>query len=486
MKLVPIRERLTPLLPGIVLLLFLLQPCLDVLSYWMDTLGMANTLTLALRLVLLLGMVGLGFLLSRRKRRYVLLAGILGAFTACHVYFCGQSGYESLFSDLTNLIRIYQLPLTTLAFHTYLEENRDCLQAIRTGFAACLGLILAVELLSVLTGTEPYTYVNKSIGIRGWFYLPSAQSAILSILVPVAVVYGMERVKLHPVWSFLIGLTAFGMLYCFATRLTYAALLGTACALNASLLLLKWLKGIPAGRAAAAMALCAVLALVLFPVSPMERNQELVGINAGLKQQDIDALVAADDAAAVEAGLTGKDRELASLKSAYEKYLPGVTGRFGLERTAERYGYSTSVSNLSNTRLQKLNYCRFLLEDLPECRLFGLELTKMTFGGEVYDVENDFHGIYYLCGGVGLSLMIAFFAYFVWRIAAALCRDFRFYFTLENAGYGIALICGLAHAYFTAGVLRRPNTTFYLAVILAAVCVLTRREPEEREERHES
>lgn len=484
MQLNRFRERLNPLLPGIVLTLFLLQPCLDVLSYWMDTLDMANTLTLALRLVMLLGMVGLGFLLSRRKGSYLLLALVLGLFTACHVYFCWQSGYESLFSDLTNLIRIYQLPLTTLAFITYLQENEDCLIAIRRGFFLCLGLILAVELLSVLTGTEPYTYVNKQIGIRGWFYLPSAQSAILSILVPVALAYGMERVKLHPVWSFLMGLVAFGMLYCFATRLTYAALLGTACALAASLLLLKWLKGIPAGKAAAAMALCVVLALVLFPVSPMERNTELVGINAGLKQEDINSLVAADDAAAAEAGLTGKDRELASLKSAYETYLPGVTGRFGLERTAQRYGYSTSVEHLSNTRLQKLNYCRMLLEDLPECGLFGLELAKMTFAGEVYDVENDFHGIYYLCGAVGLGLMIAFFAYFVWRIAAALLRDFRFYFTLEAAGYGIALICGAAHAYFTAGVLRRPNTTFYLAVILAAVYVLTR--TAKKEERHES
>jgi hypothetical protein len=226
--------------------------------------------------------------------------------------------------------------------------------------------------------------------------------------------------------------------------------------------------------AAAAMAVCVVLALVLLPVSPMERNTELVAVNAQLKQADIDALIAADDAAAAEAGLTGTEREIASLRSAYEKYLPGVTGRFGLERVAELYDCATSVSVLGDARLQKLNYCRMLLEDLPECRLFGLELGKMTFAGEVYDVENDFHGIYYLCGAVGLVMMIVFFAFFAFRIARALVLDFKRYFTMENAGYGVALICGLAHAYFTAGVLRRPNTTFYLAVILAAVYEITR------------
>lgn len=480
MKIQQLREELTARLPVIVLMLLLIQPCLDVLSYWVDTLGLGNQLTLLLRLVLLLTMVGLGFLLADRRKPYYLTAALLGIFTLCHIWGCVRSGYENPVTDLTNLIRIYQLPLTTLAFVTYLQKNSACLKAIRRGFFGCLVIILAVEILSVITGTNPYTYVNKSIGVRGWFYLPSAQSAILSVLVPVALCYGMERKNLRFGWSLAFCLTAFGMLYFFATRLTYAALLGTASVLLAVLLLLKKVHTLPTGRAALAMALCIVLALVLIPVSPMEQNTELVSVNAQLKQEDILTLVASDDAAAAEAGLTGKERELESLRSAYEKYLPGVTGRFGLARTAERYGYSTSVSNLSNTRLQKLNYCRMLLEDAPVCRFFGLELGKMTHAGEVYDVENDFHGIYYLCGISGLVLMLGFFAFFLWRILAALIRDFRGTFTLENAGYGVALICGLAHAYFTAGVLRRPNTTFYLAVILAAVYLRTVRNPESK------
>ena len=485
MKNTPLREPLVLCLPRIVLMLLLIQPCLDVLSYWMDALGKGNTLTLLLRLGLLMAMVGLGFLLADRKRPYFLMVAILGVFTLCHVWGCIRSGYEDPIHDLTNLIRIYQLPLTVLAFTTFLKMDPECMDAIRKGFFGCLAIILAVNVLSVVTGTNPYTYVNKSIGVRGWFYLPSAQSAILSILVPVAMAFGMDRKKFHPGWTLAVSFAAFAMLYFFATRLTYAALVGTAAAFLVCLLLLKKVHGLPAGKAAAAMALCIALALVLIPVSPMEQNNELVAVNAQLKQEDILNLVAADDAAAAEAGLTGRERELASLRSAYEKYIPGVTGRFGLERTAERYGYSTSVSDLSNTRLQKLNYCSMLLEDAPICRLFGLELGKMTYAGEVYDVENDFHGIYYLCGGAGLILMLGFFAFFALRILTALIRDFRGTFTLENVGWGIALICGVAHAYFTAGVLRRPNTTFYLAVILAAVYIRTARTPVKKEGHHE-
>ena len=66
-----------------------------------------------------------------------------------------------------------------------------------------------------------------------------------------------------------------------------------------------------------------------------------------------------------------------------------------------------------------------------------------------------------------------FLVWFMMRILLALIRDFRGTFTLEAAGCGIALCCALAHAYFTAGVLRRPNVTFYLAVLLAVAYGLT-------------
>lgn len=468
-----IRQGLDPYLPGIILTLFALQPCLDVLSYWMDRLGLGNTLTLALRMLMLGFMVCLGFLLSDRKGSYYLMAGVLGAHALCHGAVVLGYGYLSPVGDLGNLIRIYQLPLTTLVFITLLRRNPRGLLAVRKGFCLSLTLIIGIAILSRITGTDPHTYANKGIGLLGWFYLPSAQSAILSIVIPVAMASWMEQKKLHPGWTVLICLIGFGMLWLFATRLAYAALLGTACAFGATFLILRKTRGEGSLPAAAVMAVFILLALALLHVSPMEKNTELVGINAGLKQEDIHSLVEKDDAAALEAGLSGEERLIASLASAYEKYLPGVTGRFGLERTARRYGYSTSVSHLSNTRLQKLSYCRMLLEDMPACRFFGLELTQMTHNGEVYDVENDFHGIYYLCGYSGLALMAGFLLFFALRIGRVLILDFRKYFTLENAGYGIALICGIAHACFTAGVLRRPNTTFYLAVILAAVYVIT-------------
>ena len=121
-------------------------------------------------------------------------------------------------------------------------------------------------------------------------------------------------------------------------------------------------------------------------------------------------------------------------------------------------------------------------KDQPLARLFGLELYDLTHADVTYDAENDFHGIYYLCGGAGLVLMLAFVGYFLFRVVRALVLDFKGVFTFSAAGFGIAMICGLAHAYFTAGVLRRPNSNFYLGVIFAVIYILSERTVRKTEE----
>ena len=95
-------------------------------------------------------------------------------------------------------------------------------------------------------------------------------------------------------------------------------------------------------------------------------------------------------------------------------------------------------------------------------------------GENIYDVENDFHGLYYLYGWVGLGAYLLFLAYFVYLIIWALIKNARKYYTPEAAAYGIAFLMCLAHAYNTAGVIRRPNASIYLSVILAVFYYLVR------------
>lgn len=454
-----------------VFVLTVIQPLMDVLSFWVDAAGAGNTGTLLLRLGVLLATAVTGFCLSRRKRAWLMLSGILLLHALGHVLGCVRYGYDAPVADLTNLVRIYQLPLTVFAFVSFFRREEACMTAVAPAFAVNAATIAVVALLATVTGTDPHTYANKAIGVLGWFSTTNAQSAILSMLVPVVLAWVAE--KKRPMWLAGAAVCCFGMLFLFATRLAYASLLGCAAAMTVGCLLLRREEKTSMLRLAAVFAAAGAAALLLYGVSPMRQNSLRVAENAVLKQAHMDELIAADEEKARSAGLEGDDLALARLRSAYETYLPRVTERFGLETAAKEYGYSQKASDLADTRREKLTYCRLLLLEQPGCSLFGMERQDLVRGELISDPENDFHSIRYLCGWTGLALLLLFLGAVLFRAAKALCTRFSAVFTLPALGCAVALLCGLVHAYFTESVLRRPNSNFYLAILLAVAVILT-------------
>lgn len=451
-------------LPGALVALCAAQPLLDVLSFWTQDLAWGSKLTLALRLLLFLCVVLTGFVLSGHKRAYWITAAVCAVLYAGHVLACLRANEAftaaNLISDAVNFIRVAQIPLFTIAFITFLRCCRQGFASFERGITIAFWIIAAVELLSALTGTDPYTYSGKHIGLRGWFYGASTQSAILSMLVPLALCPALRSGNIRR-WL-PVAVVGFAELFCFATRLAYMSLFVTA--IGTGIIWAITRRG--DRKIYIALLLCAAVCAAAFPVSPMHQNQQAVAANAVRKQENIDRLVTQGKA---EFG----DQGYAYLTYAYDEYLGGTVERYGLEATAEMYGYSTKAADITNVRTIKINYCRLMLNTEPlTSRLFGLSYDEMTYHGYCYDVENDFHGITYLYGWAGLACLLAFLGYFLVIIVRALIRNARRYFTVEAGACGVALCTCLAHIYNTAGVLRRPNASFYLCLILAAIWYL--------------
>lgn len=459
------QERACPRwLPGVLIGLCAAQPLLDVLSFWTQDLAWGSKLTLSLRLLIFLGVMLTGFVLSERRRFYWIAAAVCAALYAGHVLACLRANAPfttaNLISDATNFIRFAQLPLFTIAFITFLRCCRQGFASLERGITIAFWIIAAVALLSALTGTNPYTYPDKRIGLCGWFYFANSQSAILSMLVPLALCPALRSGQIRR-WL-PIAVVGFVELFCFATRLAYMSLFVTAIGMVITLALTK--RG--SAKVCAVLLLCAAVCAAGYTVSPMHRNQQAVAANAVRKQENIDRLVAQGKA---EFG----DQGYAYLTYAYDEYLSGTVERYGLEATAEMYGYSTKAAVITNVRTIKINYCRLMLNTEPlTSRLFGLSYDEMTYHGYCYDVENDVHGIAYLYGWAGLACLLAFLGYFLVIIVCALIRNARRYFTVEAGACGVALCTALAHIYNTAGVLRRPNASFYLCLILASIWYL--------------
>ena len=209
-------------LPAIMLLLFVVQPVMDVLSFGLTQCGVSNTVSLCLRFLVLFGTGALGFALSRHKKVYLALGGIVLIFAVLHGWACitaGDGGWQNPVYDLTNYMRVVQIPLFTLCFITFLRETGEGgYQTVERGFVINFGLIVLVEILSTVTGTDPHTYANKQIGVLGWFATTNAQSAILCAIVPVVVMQGIRKKKMC--YLFASTIVGFGVLYLFATRLS--------------------------------------------------------------------------------------------------------------------------------------------------------------------------------------------------------------------------------------------------------------------------
>ena len=475
-------------LPVLVFWFFVLQPVLDMIGYWQSSLKLGNAFTLALRILLLAALAVPAFLLTERKRAYLLAALGFALFTGLHVLACtlAPGGYSEPARDLVNLVRIYMLPITALCFLTFFRRNPDVFPAVRKGMCAVLLLILAAQLLSTLTRTDPHTYRGEGVGVLGWFLWTNSQSAILSMLLPIVLCCALQDRKNAVIPVLLATAAAELPLFLLAPRLAYVCMLAVGFGYG------LWVLVFARDRWKQALAILLVTALFLaaYPISPTKARKNAAQDQSAASQQHIDqkelpsGKIPGEGESLSEEDLEKYEKIYHSLGTVYS-----VVERFGLERTLKAYNYTLDASVLCDARLRKITYCRLLMEDAgPMSRLFGLNLSEMfqfipqgflneetgvwEDGYESLDVENDFHGVYFLTGAAGLLFFLALFAAVLVKILLNLRGLRKSGCALDLGAFSAAFACAMLHAVFTASVLRRNNASVYLAVVVAAIVFL--------------
>ena len=495
-------QRVT-LLAHCVTVLFVLQPLMDIFSFWLGELGQGNTVSLGLRFLVFFVVLLAGFLCASRKKYYMVAALVIGLMLAGHCGACLIAGYQAPFTDFTNFVRVIQMPAFAVCMISFLKygerfktgEENPIWEAAWNGLTINFWLISVSVLISVLTGTAAATYSYNGYGVLGWFATSNSQSAVMSVLSPIVILQAWRR-KNYP-YFILTTAAAYLQLYFMGPRLAFLTMVVVAVGFGLTLLLTGELKRQKNWRSAVRYLMIPVAAMVVclaaVKMSPMYLNQQAYGDDMAQKQvwegqmfekAEAEAKVEENSAKADEKADTNKadekkEESLAALRKIYEFYTPVMCKRFGTDTVMEKYGYTQTVTDLTATRRQKIVYCELLLEEHPAIsRLFGMELGKMYFEDAIFDVENDFHGIFFLYGAVGLLLLLLFLGWFGLRILRCLVRNFKVYFTPEAAGTGMAFLLLLVYAYCTSGVLRRPNASFYLSAVLALVWYLTDRSRE--------
>lgn len=475
------KQRLVSHVPAFVVGLFVLQPLMDVLSFWLDRLEIATSLTLLLRLGVLGATVLLAFVISDRKRVYWIAAGLCLALFAAHAWACSQAGYTDVVGDFTNYVRVVQMPVTVLCLITFFRQNERSYDAMQLGLSLALLIMLVVEALSVLTGTDNRAYANGH-GLLGWFNNSNSQSANLTALVPMSLAWQLSWKKRRPLLFWATAAAGLGSMYLMCTRLAYLGLVVILAGLSITVFLAR---GKQDRKLALALAALCVLSVCVYPISPLDHHIDNGNLYESGRQDTLDSLLGAEreetlalaERMRTAGDLTGEEyaRLVEGLAPIYEEYVEDFVENFGLEETMAMYDYSADILTFADARPKKIMFAEALMDVSPaSARLFGLELSRFTVGENIYDVENDFHGIYYLYGLAGLVACLAFLLFFVGLVIWALVKDARTYFTLEAGGVGIGFLLSMAHCYNTAGVLRRPNASIYLSAMLAAIYYLVR------------
>lgn len=274
-------------LPTFVIVLMAIQPLMDILSFWTDRLGMSNTITLLLRFAVFAVVCLLGFFTSARKKVYGIAVAACAVLLIGHCISCFIVGYQRIVYDLTNFVRVVQMPLFVLCFISFLRANDKCGRAFETGLLLDFWIITASVIVSVLTHTSSATYQSTNVGILGWYSFGNAQSAIMSILAPIVILLCYRRRQF--LLFTLTSVAALGQLYLMGTRLAFFSI--AVVALGVPIVLVLTGKARTSKRYIAVLVLILAVCCATYKQSPMYINQNRYNEAMSYKQNDANVMI---------------------------------------------------------------------------------------------------------------------------------------------------------------------------------------------------
>lgn len=455
--------------------LIVMQPLLDIIAFW--TKNPDGTLAGYVRLLIMVCLpLYLLFTLrgSERKSFIFWMLGI-GLVCALHIANTIRTGPVSLGFDISYTAKVAQMPILAVCFMYSIKNDQTRNQAYWGLFFAA-GITAAALGLSVLTGTANCTY-GEGLGVSGWVIDDNrcANSIILVTLAAFSIFCAVKSDK--PFVNIAVPVIAAVVLIANGTMTCYMSIFVIFIGFAVFLLLEKKIRGCNLNRLAViALVAVAIASAAAYPLTPKYKIKQTQSDFAELTQDDFNdelgALGYDLDSMSNEEKLSNPEIHTA-LEDYYWKCLwiitPNMFERFNIDEIMLKYDLTTDAATLIDTRTIKNAYASLMWDHSDTLtKLFGIDVSDIWLTGGM-DLENDWPAIRYYYGYVGFAAYAAFILYFVYLIIRRLCRDFKGSFTADNFILLVtfALLIGLAQ--YSGAVLRRPNVSIYLALVLGLI-----------------
>lgn len=465
--------------------LIAVQPLLDFLAYWNQhsVATAAGYIRLALMVILPLVLL---FRLKEKKSFVLGMAGI-GAYCALHVLNCLRLGYMDPFFDIAYLAKVAQMPVLAVCFVFSLRDEGTKRQAIRGIWAAAVLVVLGFA-AAVLTGTSTVTYA-EGFGLSGWVIKDNrCANSIIYVTLSVFAIYAAVRSEKLAVTA-AIPAVVMAMNIINGTKACYLGLFAILLGFAAFLLLEKPVLGKKLrGRTIAVLLAAVLLSAAIYPYSPRAKETAAQASVSSAQQGEIEVAAQAlgYDLSAMSLEEILAEPELMDIFAYYySKYMtsaiPDLFDRFGYEPVIRYFKASTDVVRLIDARQIKLCYSYLVWQQSDTLTKFlGFEVTNIA--GGIRDLENDWPALLYYFGILGLALYAGFVLYFLWLVLKRLIWDFKGSFTDFNFSLLLCLLLQIGLAQLSGAILRRPNVSIYMAVVLALIYYQTVRRPAGTEE----
>ncbi|MBR5094402.1 MAG: O-antigen ligase family protein [Oscillospiraceae bacterium] len=452
------------------------QPLLDTLAYF--TQNKAGTAAGYIRLALMVLLPVYVLLTKQRKLPFFLGLAAIGAFCALHALNCLRVGYLQPAYDIAYMARVAQMPVLCLSFIWLMESEQTRRQAYRGIVTAALIMAVSVP-IAWITGTGNVTY-GPGLGYSGWV-IDDNRCANSILLVTLSCFDVWYAVKTQRKWlSVLIPVAVATLFLTNGTKACYVSLFAIFAA-YAGYLVLRAALGMEKLRKLLliVLVLLMVFAVVVYPYTPRYRVDQ--------------HLAKEDSSGEIEATLLAMGIDVTTMsyeeryndpvvKSVFEHYywkylgvLPDLIDRFGMDRVLREYRMTTNVAKLIDTRVMERSYAHMIWTEETDAltKIVGFEATLVGTDGR-YDMENDWPAVFFYYGYLGTALYCGLILYFILRILLALKRDFRSCLTADDFVLALCLGLQLGLAQFSGALVRRPNVSVYLAVVLALIWYETR------------
>ena len=458
-----------------IFLFLVVQPPLDVLAFW--TQSETGTVAGLVRLAMMAGLA-LYVLLKKPQPGFFAAMGITALVFLLHIANGFRVGYISFAQDINYIAKVVSLPVIAVCFCCCIDSERQRDLAVK-GIWICAGLVTAVVLLSVLTGSYTYTYIIEKIGISGWV-IDSNRSCHSDILSSLAVFTALLAVKTDKRWlRYVLPPLIFIMLITNATTACYLTLLAVMAGFPVFVLFSSFVRKEKMRNSdrvlLGEMAVLFALAIVIYPITPRAEMEALERNSKSDKEarfvQEMEDLGYDIYSLTLEEKLTDPVVH-EHLTEYYNGFIASTVNnlrvRYDVDRTIIALNGTVSGEILGDTRNMKRLNAQFIFEDSDVLTRFtGFEIAAL--GNTEDDLENDWYAIYYYYGYIGIALYIIAVLFILIRIVMLLASGFKENMTVLNFTLLMCFVLQLGLCHFSGAMLRRPNASIYLAAVIAMI-----------------